>query len=95
MRRLDQHPFAGGRQTRGITQRHIPLIWENMLGTVMALDPATLKEKYFDYDWAGARTYARLGECSDLRVTRAKRGYQEGLQAGRMALFGIYERKAV
>jgi hypothetical protein len=64
------HPFDGGRETRTITLKHVPLIWENMLGTVYARDPATSRIEYFDYKFEEARAFAKVAECTDLRISR-------------------------
>ena len=91
------HPFTGGKKSKTVTLKHRPLIWENMLGTVYACDPVTRKAKYFDYDYTAAHAYARVNECSDLRVTRNKRqvnytdgsDYMSGPRVGKYALWGI------
>lgn len=90
------HPFEGGRSTRGITQKHVPLIWENMLGTVYALN-AQRKAQYFDYNYAEAHAFAEVAKCTDLRVARAPETYQwtdgadyiSGPRRGKLALWGV------
>ena len=80
------HPFAGGKKTKGITQKHRRLIWECMLGTVYALDPLdkdiNREEKYFDYDYQAARLHAKVAQCTDLRVCKVNR-------YAKIALYGI------
>ncbi len=82
-------PFASGKPTRTVTKKHIPLVWECMLGTVYAQDPITREVKYFDYDWDGARNFAQVSSCSDLRISRAARLYNNSLRQGKRALFGL------
>lgn len=82
-------PFASGKPTRTVTKKHIPLIWECMLGTVYAQDPVTRKIEYFDYDWEGARKFARVSSCTDLRISRAAQSYNASVRRGRRALFGL------
>lgn len=62
-------PFAGGVKSKAITRKHKPLVWENMLGTVYAANPAGISD-YFDYDWDKARAYAELDKYTDLRIAR-------------------------
>lgn len=63
------HPFHGAVR-RPPTARHTPVVFECMLGTVYAVAPdGTVR--YFDYDWDGARAFARVADASDLRVARA------------------------
>ncbi|MCX7592745.1 MAG: hypothetical protein N2235_03075, partial [Fischerella sp.] len=86
------HPFAGGKKATTITRKHVPLVWENMLGTVYARDPlkgSDQEPEYFDYDWDAARKYARVDQCSDLRIYRTKVSYQGYPRAGKLALWGI------
>lgn len=82
-------PFASGKSSRTVTKKHIPLIWECMLGTVYAQNPVTREIKYFDYDWEGARLFAQVSNCIDLRVSRAAQSYKESVRQGRRALFGL------
>lgn len=83
-------PFEGGRKTTSITPKHKPLVWENMLGTVMAKDPASKAEpKYFDYKWDDARAYAKVDQCDDLRICKSPGLYQGWPEKGKMALWGI------
>ena len=82
-------PFASGKPTRTVTKKHIPLIWECMLGTVYAQDPVTREVKYFDYDWDGARKFAQVSNCSDLRISRATQSYRNSVGRGKRALFGL------
>lgn len=87
------HPFEGGTPKKGITKKHVPLIWENMLGTVNAKDPLAYgkEAEYFDFDWDKAREYARVSQCSDLRIARVDRafGYNYGPRRKQLALWGI------
>lgn len=90
------HPFEGGRLTASVTRKHRRLIWENLLGTVNACDPLTGEEKYFDYDWNGARAFARVTQCTDLRLcspafgpTRITPGGAYRRQHAKPALYGI------
>lgn len=62
--------FAGARKAKP-TQKHKPVIWEAMLGTVYAANPAG-EVRYFDYKWDEARAFAELGPDSDLRLARPK-----------------------
>lgn len=54
------------------TLKHRPAVWENMLGTVYAMNDAGQTE-YFDYDHDAAKAFAGVesGE-RDLRLARAK-----------------------
>ena len=70
------HPFAGARKMKP-TKKHRPAIWENMLGTVMAMNAEGVI-KYFDYDWDGAREFAGVTEDSDPRVFRNPGHYSYG-----------------
>lgn len=51
------------------TRKHRAAIWENMLGTVYAMNPKG-KVKYFDYDYAGAVAWAEITAASDVRRGR-------------------------
>lgn len=51
------------------TQKHQPVIWEGILGTVYAASPAG-EVRYFDYKWDDARAFAGIGPDSDLRIGR-------------------------
>ncbi len=83
-------PFEGGKKTKTITPKHKPLVWENMLGTVMAKDPTSKAEpKYFDYRWEDARAYAKVDQCDDLRICKSPGLYQGWPEKGKMALWGI------
>ena len=83
------HPFAGGKKRPNVTQKHSPLVWECMLGTVYARDPVTKKVKYFDYDWDAARAYAMVDQCADLRTCKVAISYQGYPAKGKLALWGI------
>jgi hypothetical protein len=77
-----RHPFSGGVRKKTITQKHRRLVWECMLGTVYARDPAsTAEEKYFDYDYYAAHQHAKVALCTDLRIYKPR--------GGRSALYGI------
>lgn len=80
--------WAGARSTKGYTQKHTPLLWENMLGTVRAVNPAGV-EQYFDYDYEGAHAYIELDKYEDLRVCKVKYSYQGWPAKGKWALFGV------
>ena len=67
------NPFAGGRRMKP-TKNHRPAVWENMLGTVYAMNDDRVV-KYFDYDYAAAREYA--GVCDD-RDPRLAKGDARG-----------------
>lgn len=49
------------------TKAHRPAIWENMLGTVYAMNKAR-EVQYFDYDYAEAVAF--VGNVEDVRVHR-------------------------
>lgn len=86
-------PFAGSVKKSGITKKHKPLLWECMLGTVYAMDPAVKGlRRYFDYDYATARAYARVEQCSDLRLVKCPAthaGGVNGIRKGQWVLWGI------
>ena len=82
--------WAGGKATRGITQKHRALLWENMLGTVRSRNPDG-EVRYHDYDYEAAHAWIELDKYTDLRVCRAKYETQDGPRAGRFALYGIYQ----
>lgn len=55
------------------TRAHRPAVWENMLGTVYAMNDAR-EVRYFDYDHDGALAFAGVREEGrDPRVARATR----------------------
>ena len=97
------HPFSGGRKTSGLTKNHVPIVWENMLGTVHARSPEG-HIKYHDFDWHGAHKHARTHEYEDLRICRTprdknfnyatKRGVDHsstGPRVGKVALWGVHK----
>lgn len=98
-----RHPFQGGVSTRGITKSHVPLVWENMLGTVYARNPETSHIKYFDYDYDAAHEYAQVHKATDLRVSKAPASYSwggyahdndhEGPAKGKLALWGVHPKR--
>ena len=51
------------------TKGHRAALWENMLGTVWAVNDAG-EVKFFDYDLRGARAFAGVKESRDPRVSR-------------------------
>lgn len=92
------HPYQGGRRTKTVTKKHVPLMWECMLGAVYAKDPTKLSSvDYFDYDYAAARAFAKLSECTDLRIYRATYPYRmwegDGFSKGKLVLWGIPPKK--
>jgi hypothetical protein len=83
-------PWAGAQERRGYTKKHIPLVWENMLGTVFARGPNWGEVKYFDYDYDMAHAYAEtLTRYTDLRVCKAKATYADSPRRGQWALYGV------
>jgi hypothetical protein len=46
------------------TKKHRPAVWENMLGTVYAMNEAK-EVRYFDYDYDAALDFAGYGSLSD------------------------------
>lgn len=51
---------------------HRPAIWENMLGTVYAMNDQ-FEVQYFDYDWDAAKKFAGLENKKDLRLFKHKK----------------------
>jgi len=88
-----RNPFEGGRKAASVTQRHVPLIWENMLGTIYARSPAG-KTEYFDYDYDAAHAFAEVSKCSDLRIAKAPRtmnmGDDQYITKGQSVLYGLH-----
>lgn len=80
-------PFRDRRKAKP-TKQHRPAVWECMLGTVYAANDAGTT-RYFDYDWAGALSYAGVEEEGrDPRLARADRNYAgDGPRKGRWVLF--------
>ncbi len=74
------------------TKRHVPLLWENMFGTVYARSTETKKVQYFDYDWAAARQFAGVKDATDLRIARSPMSYSDGPREGQVALWGVPKR---
>ena len=78
------------------TLDHRPAMWENILGTVYAMNAAG-EIKYFDYKWQEALDFSgALAEGADPRWAKMTRDrmYQEisgskGLRVGRSALWVI------
>lgn len=93
------HPFAGGVKHSRVTAAHVPLVWENMLGTVYARSPKG-EVKYFDYDWDAAHAHADVSKAQDLRIFRVPKaasttGYKHGggmdrPRRGQLALWGVH-----
>ena len=91
-----EHPFAGGKKTKGVTLKHVPLIWENMLGTVYGMD-AQRNTEYFDYNYDAARKFADVAGCTDLRICKNKwrgrwandKGDISGPRYNQIALWGV------
>jgi hypothetical protein len=63
------HPFAGATR-KPPTNKHRPAIWENMLGTVYAMDDHG-EVRYFDYNWDDARAFAGFAADRDPRIAKA------------------------
>jgi hypothetical protein len=82
-------PFAGAVR-KPITLKHVPLIWECMLGTVNACNPKGTV-MYFDYDYDEAREFCGQADCTDLRVAKNKEywGYGLGPRVGQWVLYGV------
>ena len=53
------------------TKKHRPAIWENLLGTVMAMNDLG-ETHYFDYDWDAAKAHAGVDGDSDPRLFKMK-----------------------
>jgi hypothetical protein len=70
------------------TQHHRPGLWENMLGTVYAMNDAG-EVRYFDYDYEAARAFAGADEADrDPRQARAARSYSgTGPRKGQHVLY--------
>ena len=49
------------------TKNHRPALWENMLGTVYAMNDQG-KVQYFDYDYEGAKEFAGILDKNDIRL---------------------------
>ena len=62
------NPLSLGRRAKP-TKRHRPAIWENMLGTVYAMNDDR-ETKYFDYDYEAAIEYAGVTQDRDPRVAK-------------------------
>lgn len=54
-------------QKKPPTKNHRPAIWENMLGTVYAMNDS-FETKYFDYNWDAAKEYAGISNKKDVRI---------------------------
>lgn len=70
---LRNRRFLGAKcRKMAATRSHRPAIWENMLGTVYALN-AEGECRYFDYDHAGALAFAGVdvtNEAGDNRLAK-------------------------
>jgi hypothetical protein len=64
------NPLSLGARKRP-TRKHRPAVWENMLGTVYALDDDG-HVKYFDYDYEAALAFAGVRPDRDLRTYRVR-----------------------
>lgn len=86
------HPFAGARRMNP-TQKHRIAIWENMLGTVYAMNDEG-EARYFDYDWDAARDYAGVTPERDPRVyrTRSSVGGGYGPSRNQLVLYILKEK---
>lgn len=62
------HPYAGARKALP-TKKHRPAVWENMLGTVYAMNDAG-QVRYFDFDWDAARAFAGVAPERDPRTSK-------------------------
>lgn len=62
--------FRGSARKMAPTRQHRAALWENMLGTVYAMDAAGVVQ-YFDYDYAAAVKH--IGAVEDVRVARFSR----------------------
>lgn len=88
-------PWGDGKPAKSYTQKHLPIVWEHMLGTVRShnrfhQNPDSDKAiKYHDYDYEKAHKWAHLDRYTDLRVAKVKRSYYGWPAKGRFALFGI------
>jgi len=51
------------------TKKHRRAVWENMLGTVYAMNDQG-ETRYFDYDWDGALAWAGVTDDRDPRLYR-------------------------
>jgi hypothetical protein len=60
------------------TKSHRPALWENMLGTVYAMN-SSRKVRYFDYDYAAAMDWIGT-QVHDVRVSKLR--YAIGLHNG-------------
>jgi hypothetical protein len=85
------------------TTKHIPLIWEGILGTMYAMNPdkegyGYFKIKYFDYDYEAAMKFAKINECTDLRKFKMDkmRNYSgdphKSPRKGQMVLWGVWSK---
>ena len=76
------NPLSLGRKAKP-TLKHRPAIWENMLGTVYAMNDVG-DIRYFDYDYDAAMDFAGLDltagfeDADDLRVARPNRNVRYG-----------------
>lgn len=85
------------------TIKHVPLLWENILGTVVARNPETAEIKYFDYDWKKAREWARVEAAKDLRISRVEsgilnwagyaKGWEHNPRKSQLVLWGVHPQR--
>jgi hypothetical protein len=89
-------PFQGARKMKP-TLKHVPVMWENMLGTVFAREPKpSAKAHYLDYDWEAARRLADVRPERDPRIFRAPQSMQVGgeyISKGQLVLYVLKEMK--
>jgi hypothetical protein len=58
-------------QNKQRTKNHRPAIWENMLGTVYAMNDQ-YQTKYFAYDYEAAKEWAGIINKKDIRLAKYK-----------------------
>lgn len=74
--------FRARARRRRPTRQHRPGLWENMLGTVYAMNRDG-EVRYFDYDYADAVRF--VGDVDDVRTARYDR--YVGRMAGKWSAF--------
>jgi hypothetical protein len=81
-------PFDGSKKQKPTT-KHRPAIWEDMLGTVAAMNDAG-KVQHFDYDYKAARAFAGVDEPDrDLRLWKVETQYQGWPRKGKLVLWAL------
>lgn len=83
------HPFEGAVRKKK-TLKHRKMMWECMLGTVIAHCRETGETKYFDYDYEGARKFCGVDRATDLRLDREKWGVYDGPRKGQLVMYGVF-----